>query len=406
MTQLVMGKSVTYETTLPELNPTYRLLLGPGPCNVDPRILRFASAPQLGHIDPEFFSILVETAQLLRWVFQTKNEMTLCASGSGFSGAEAVLCNLLEEGDTLIAGSLGFFSGQIVEISHRAGAKVVNLETALGKPLEPEVLERAFKDHPETKIFATAIAETSTGLWQPLEELERITHAHGALFVVDAVCGLGGIPMNIDEMHIDACYAGSQKSLGALPGLAPVTLNERAVQVIQNRKKPVQSYYLDLPKLHRYWNGDHAYHHTACSNLVYGMREALRLILEEGSDTRWARHQLHGEAVRAGIKAMGLDILTQPGYELPVLTAVSLHEGIDELAIRNSLLDEYSIEVGGGFGALKGRLIRIGLMGYNSSRKNVDTILSALEHVLPRSGFQPGVGAALSAADAIYKAKL
>ncbi len=406
MTQLVMGKSVTYETTLPELNPTYRLLLGPGPCNVDPRILRFASAPQLGHIDPEFFSILVETAQLLRWVFQTKNEMTLCASGSGFSGAEAVLCNLLEEGDTLIVGSLGFFSGQIVEISHRAGAKVVNLETALGKPLEPEVLERAFKDHPETKIFATAIAETSTGLWQPLEELERITHAHGALFVVDAVCGLGGIPMNIDEMHIDACYAGSQKSLGALPGLAPVTLNERAVQVIQNRKKPVQSYYLDLPKLHRYWNGDHAYHHTACSNLVYGMREALRLILEEGSDTRWARHQLHGEAVRAGIKAMGLDILTQPGYELPVLTAVSLHEGIDELAIRNSLLDEYSIEVGGGFGALKGRLIRIGLMGYNSSRKNVDTILSALEHVLPRSGFQPGVGAALSAADAIYKAKL
>jgi len=221
MTQLVMGKSVTYETTLPELNPSYRLLLGPGPCNVDPRILRFASAPQLGHIDPEFFSILEETAQLLRWVFQTKNEMTLCVSGSGFSGAEAVLCNLLEEGDTLIAGSLGFFSGQIVEISHRAGAKVVNLETPLGKPLDPAVLEQAFKDHPETKIFATAIAETSTGLWQPLEELERITHAHGALFVVDAVCGLGGIPMNIDEMRIDACYAGSQKSLGALPGLAP-----------------------------------------------------------------------------------------------------------------------------------------------------------------------------------------
>lgn len=406
MTQLVMGKSVTYEATLPELNPSYRLLLGPGPCNVDPRILRFASAPQLGHIDPEFFSILEETAQFLRWVFQTKNEMTLCVSGSGFSGAEAVLCNLLEEGDTLISGSLGFFSGQIVEISHRAGANVVNLETALGKPLDPAVLEQAFKDHPETKIFATAIAETSTGLWQPLEELERVTHAHGALFVVDAVCGLGGIPMNIDEMRIDACYAGSQKSLGALPGLAPVTLNERAVQVIQNRKRPVQSYYLDLPKLHRYWNGDHAYHHTACSNLVYGMREALRLILEEGLETRWARHQLHGEALRAGIKAMGLDILTQPGYELPVLTAVSLHDGIDESAIRQALLDEYSIEIGGGFGALKGRLIRIGLMGYNSSRKNVDTILAALEHVLPRSGFQPGVGAALSASDAFYKSKM
>jgi alanine-glyoxylate transaminase / serine-glyoxylate transaminase / serine-pyruvate transaminase len=405
MTQLVMGKSETYETSLPELNPSYRLLLGPGPCNVDPRILRISSAPQLGHIDPEFFSILEETAQLLRWVFQTKNEMTLCISGSGFSGAEAVLCNLLEEGDTLIAGSLGFFSGQIVEISHRAGANVINLETQLGKPLDPEILEQAFKDHPETKIFATAIAETSTGLWQPLEELERITHAHGALFVVDAVCGLGGIPMNIDAMKIDACFSGSQKSLGALPGLAPVTCNNRAIQVIQNRKKPVQSYYLDLPKLHRYWNGDHTYHHTACSNLVYGMREALRLILEEGLETRWARHQLHGEAIRAGIKGLGLDILTQPGYELPVITAVSLHQGIDELEIRKALLDEYSIEVGGGFGALKGRLIRIGLMGYNSSRKNVDTVLAALEHVLSRSGFQPIVGAALAASDAVYKAR-
>ncbi len=404
MTQLVVGKSVTYEHTLPELNPSYRLLLGPGPCNVDPRILRIASAPQLGHIDPEFFGILEETAQLLRWVFQTKNEMTLCVSGSGFSGAEAVLCNLLEEGDTLIAGSLGFFSGQIVEISQRAGARVINLETELGKPLAPEVLEQAFRDHPEARIFATAIAETSTGLWQPLEELERITHAHGALFVVDAVCGLGGVPMNIDEMRIDACYAGSQKSLGALPGLAPVTLNERAVQVIQHRKRLVQSYYLDLLKLNRYWNGDHAYHHTACSNLVYAMREALRITLEEGLETRWARHQLHGEALRAGIKAMGLDILTQPGYELPVLTAVSLREGIDEMAIRKGLLEEYNIEIGGGFGALKGRLIRIGLMSYNSCRKNVDTVLAALEHVLPRCGFTPKAGAALAAADAVYSA--
>ncbi len=405
MTQLVMGKSVTYEYTLPELNPSYRLLLGPGPCNVDPRILRIASAPQLGHIDPEFFGILEETAKLLRWVFQTKNEMTLCVSGSGFSGAEAVLCNLLEEGDTLICGSLGFFSGKVVEISERIGARVITLETEPGKPLEPEVLERAFKDHPETKIFATAIAETSTGLWQPLEELERITHAHGALFVVDAVCGLGGVPMNIDEMRIDACYAGGQKSLGALPGLAPVTLNERAVQVIQKRKKLVQSYYLDLTDLNRYWNGDHTYHHTACSNLVYAMYEALRITLEEGLEARWARHQLNGEAVRAGIKAMALDILTRPGYELPVLTAVSLREGMDEMMIRNGLLNVYNIEIGGGFGALKGHLIRIGLMGYNSSRKNVDTVLAALEHVLLRNGYKPNVGAALAAADAVYKEK-
>jgi alanine-glyoxylate transaminase / serine-glyoxylate transaminase / serine-pyruvate transaminase len=405
MAQMIMGSISVQENALPEINPSYRLLLGPGPCNVDPRVLRAASAPQLGHIDPEFFAMLEETARLLRQVFQTGNEMTLCVSGSGFSGAEAVLSNLIEEGDTLIAGSLGFFSGMIVEISERAGATVVNLETELGKPLMPEQLEAAFQAHPNAKVFATAIAETSTGLWQPLEELERITHAHGALFVVDAVCGLGGIPLDVDAMRIDACYAGSQKSLGALPGLAPVTLNKRAVSVIERRKKPVQSYYLNLHKLHRYWNGDHAYHHTACSNLVYTMREALRIALEEGLETRWERHALHGEALRAGIKALGLHILTQPGYELPVLTAVHLPEGVNESAIRSGLLEEYQIEIGGGFGALKGRLIRIGLMGYNSCRKNVDTVLSALEHVLPASGLQPQAGAALAAADAVYKAK-
>ncbi len=402
MTQLAAGHLKIQQDTIPELNPSYRLLLGPGPCNVDPRILRIASAPQLGHIDPEFFAILEETAAMLRWMFQTENEMTLCISGSGFSGAEAVLSNLLEEGDTIIAGSLGFFSGKIVDISQRAGANVINLETELGAPLEAATLEQAFRDHPRARIFATAIAETSTGLLQPLAELERVTHAHNALFVVDAVCGLGGVPLHVDEMKIDACYAGSQKSLGALPGLAPVTLNERAVQVIKNRKKPVQSYYLDLQCLHRYWNGDHTYHHTACSNLVYGLREAVRIAMEEGLEPRWARHQLNGDALKAGIEAMGLKLLTKPGYALSVLTAVSLPEGVDELAIRNGLLDEYHIEIGGGFGQLKGRLLRIGLMGYNSSPRNVYTVLAALEHVLPRCGFTPQVGAAL-AAGAVYK---
>ncbi|HLI72117.1 MAG TPA: alanine--glyoxylate aminotransferase family protein [Ktedonobacteraceae bacterium] len=403
MAQTMMGHAHTDASIFSELNPSYRLLLGPGPCNVDPRILRVAAAPQLGHIDPEFFAILEETAHMLRRVFQTRNEMTLCVSGSGFSGAEAVLSNLLEEGDTLICGSLGFFSGKIVEIAERAGAKVVNLETELGQPLQAAQVEQAFQKHPQAKIFATAIAETSTGLLQPLEELERVTHAHGALFVIDAVCGLGGVPLNVDKMKIDACYAGSQKSLGALPGLAPVTLNERAIQVIKQRKRPVQSYYFDLFKLNRYWNGDHTYHHTACSNLVYTMREALRILLEEGLEARWERHALHGEALRAGIKALGLRILTAPGYELPVLTAIHLQDGIDEMAIRNTLLEEYAIEIGGGFGKLQGRLIRIGLMGYNANRKNVTTILSALEHVLPHAGLTPRAGSAVAAADAIYQ---
>lgn len=405
MTQTVMGRIQTQGKSLSALHPSYRLLLGPGPCNVDPRVLQLASAPQLGHIDPEFFTILEETAQMLRETFQTTNEMTLCVSGSGFSGAEAVLSNLLEEGDTLIAGSLGFFSGKIVEISERAGAQVVNLVTELGQPLQAAQLEQAFKEHPEAKIFATAIAETSTGLLQPLEELERITHAHGALFVVDAVCGLGGVPLNVDALKIDACYAGSQKSLGALPGLAPVTLNERAVKAIEARKRPGQSYYLDLVKLSRYWNGDHTYHHTASSNVVYTMHEALRILLEEGLEARWARHTLHGEALRAGIRAMGLHVLTAPGYELPVLTAIHLQDGIDEMEIRNALLKDYAIEIGGGFGNLQGHLIRIGLMGYNSNRKNVSTILSALEHVLPQSGHTPTPGAGLAAADAVYKGR-
>src|SRR5213080_3395893 len=376
MTQLAAGHLKIQQDTIPELNPSYRLLLGPGPCNVDPRVLRITLAPQLGHLDPEFFAVLEDTAHLLRWMFQTKNEMTLCVSGSGFSGAEAVLCNLLEEGDTIISGSLGFFSGQIVEISQRAGANVVNLTTEPGYPLEASTLEQAFQEHP---------------------------NANGALFVIDAVCGLGGVPMNVDAMKIDACYAGSQKSLGALPGLAPVTLNERAVEVIKNRKKPVQSYYLDLQYLNRYWNGDHTYHHTSCSNIIYGLREALRIAMEEGLEARWARHQLNGDALKAGIEAMGLKILTRPGYALSVLTAISVPEGVDELAVRQRLLEEYNIEIGGGFGPLKGRLLRIGLMGYNSCRKNVDTVLSALEHVLPSSGFQPPAGAALPAADAVYK---
>ncbi|GHO43307.1 pyridoxal-phosphate-dependent aminotransferase family protein [Ktedonospora formicarum] len=388
---------------LPELDPPYRLLLGPGPCNVDPRVLRIGAAPQLGHLDPALFTIMAETAELLRWMFQTHNALTCCVSGSGFSGAEAVLSNLLEPGDTIIAGSLGFFSGKIAEISQRAGANVVLVETEPGTPLAASALEKAFQEHPETKIFATAIAETSTGLQQPLAELERVTHAHNALFVVDSVCGLGGIPVSVDAMKIDACYSGSQKCLGALPGLAPVTLNERAVDTIKRRRTPVQSYYLDLLALHRYWNEDHAYHHTICSNLVYGMREALRLAQQEGLEARFARHKLHGDAFQAGIRALGLKLLTRPGYELPVLTAVLIPDDVDEPALRKVLLDEYSIEVGGGLGTFKGRMFRVGLMGYNAQRQTVYTMLNTLEHVLPKCGYAlPEPGAALKIAEDFY----
>lgn len=384
------------------LYPTYRFMFGPGPTNADPRVLRMGSAPQLGHLDPEFLAIVEHTAHMLRLVFQTNNEMTLCVAGSGFSGAEAILTNLLEEGDKIIVGDLGFFSGLIAEIARRAGALPICLETQQGKPMEAATLEKAFQKHPDAKIFATAIAETSTGLFQPIEELERITHQHGALFVVDAVCGLGGVPLNVDEMKIDACYGGSQKCLGALPGLAPLTLNKRAEEVIRKRKKPVQSYYLDLEQIHRYWNGDHAYHHTPSSNSICAMHEALRLFLEEGLEARWARYALHGEALRAGIRAMGLSLLTQPGFELPVVTVINVEAGMDEAKVRATLLRTYNIEIGAGIGTLKGSVIRIGLMGHNSCRKNVDMLLSALEYVLPQCGFDPVIDVAIAAADGIY----
>lgn len=403
MTQVARGQNTIASPSLSELKLPYRLLLGPGPSNVDPRVLLSSAAPQLGHLDPALLKILGETAELLRWMFQTKNEMTLCVSGSGFSGAEAVLSNLLEEGDTILIGNVGFFSNQMGEIARRAGANVVNIPVEWGQPMKAAQLERAFIEHPNVKIFATVIAETSTGLQQPLADLERVTHEHGALFVVDAVCGLGGIPVKVDEMKIDACYSGSQKCLGALPGLAPVTLNERAVQAIQQRSRPLQTYYLDLQLLNRYWNGDHFYHHTICSNLIYGMREALRLATEEGLEARWARHTLHGEALQAGIQALGLRIFTQSGYTLPVLSAVLLPEGVNELAIRQSLLKEYDIEISGGLGQLKGRLLRIGMMGYNANRKSVETLLAALENVLPASGFPVTPGASLAAANAFYQ---
>ncbi|QBD78555.1 alanine--glyoxylate aminotransferase family protein [Ktedonosporobacter rubrisoli] len=395
----------TLAETLPELAPPYRLLLGPGPCNIDPRVFRALAAPQLGHLDPEMIRIMGETAEMLRWMFQTRNELTLCVSGSGFSGAEAVLSNLLEEGDTLIVGSLGFFSGKIADISQRIGARVISVTTEPGKPLEAAALEKAFQEHPEARLFATAVAETSTGLYQPLKELEAITHAHGALFVVDAVCGLGGVPLNVDEQKIDACYSGSQKCLGALPGLAPLTLNQRAVEAIKGRRTPVQSYYLDLLALNRYWNGDHAYHHTLSSNLVYTMYEALRIAKEEGLEARWARHKLHGDALKIGVKAMGLSILTQPGYELPVLTPILLPAGVAETAVSKALLNEYNIEVGGGLGAFKGHMLRVGLMGYNASQQNVYTLLQALEHILPRHGHAVTPGASLAAVDAFYSSK-
>ncbi|WP_052887848.1 pyridoxal-phosphate-dependent aminotransferase family protein [Thermogemmatispora carboxidivorans] len=402
MTPPLPGQTSLIQRTISELHPPYRLLLGPGPCNVDPRVLLAASAPQLGHLDPFLLDTLGAIADQLRQVFQTQNELTLCVSGSGFAGAEAVLCNLLEEGDTLIAGSLGFFSGKIAEIAQRIGAQVILLESEPGQPLDPQQVVAAFARHPKAKLFATAIAETSTGLLQPLEELERIAHAHGALFVVDAVSGLGGIPINVEQMKIDACYAGSQKCLGALPGLAPVTLNARAVEAIKRRRRPIQSYYLDLLALQRYWNGDHAYHHTACSNLLFAMHEALRIVLEEGLEARWQRHHLHGEALRAGLQALGLTLLPRPSYELPVLTAVRLPSSVSESLLRQQLLTGYSIEVGGGLGSLKGQLLRIGLMGYNACRKNVETVLAALEQLLPSYGWPVQAGTALTAAAAVY----
>ena len=382
----------------PELNPPLRVLLGPGPSSIHPRVYQAMMTPVLGHLDPDFLRIMDETKDLLRAAFRTKNEHTIAVSGTGSAGMEASVANLIEPGDRAVVCINGFFGERIAEMASRYGAEVVRVEAEWGRIIEPESVEAALKMAP-TKVVAIVHAETSTGVMQPLTDIARLAHAHDALLLVDSVTSLAGCELAVDDWDIDATYSASQKCLSAPPGLAPLTLGPRASAALDGRETKVRSWYLDMTLLDNYWGGKRAYHHTAPITMVYALREALRLAMEEGLEARIARHRRHGEALWAGLQAMGLALHAEEGHRLPVLTTVRIPEGVEDLKVRRALLYEHAIEIGGGLGPLAGKVWRIGLMGHSSSIENVLAVLQALEQELSAQGYRLEKGAGVAAAD-------
>ena len=387
----------TYDT----LNPGKRILMGPGPSDMHPRIYQAMASPLVGHLDPYFVQIMDETKTLLRYVFQTDNVLTLPISATGSAGMETCICNLIEPGDEVLICVGGYFGDRMAQMAERHGGKVTRLENEWGQPFTPDQVQEALVDcHP--KLVGLVHGETSTGVLQPLEDIVRIVHEHDALILVDTVASLGGTPIKVDEWDIDACYTGSQKCLSAPPGLAPITLNDRAMAVIENRKSPVNSWYLDLTIVKKYWGEERQYHHTAPVNLIYALREALILIYEEGLENCIARHARNYRALKAGIDAMGLKFFVEESHRAPMINPVLAPEGIDEANIRGRLLNEYGIELGGGLGALKGKAWRIGLMGQSSNKDHVMLCLSALEQTLLTEGHTVK-GSGVTAASEVYR---
>ncbi|HLN60363.1 MAG TPA: alanine--glyoxylate aminotransferase family protein [Symbiobacteriaceae bacterium] len=390
---------------LPELNPPARLLMGPGPSNPDPRVLRAMSMPMVGHLDPVFLGVMDETMTWLRQVYQTQNHHTVPMSATGSAGIETMMVNLLEPGDDVIVGVIGYFGQRIAEVASRTGANVRLIEAPYGEVIAPERFEEELKRKP-AKLVALVHAETSTGALQPVAEVAEIAHRYGALIAIDCVTSLGGLPVKIDEWGIDAAASCSQKCLGAPPGLSPVTFGPRAIEAVQARKQKVQSWYLDLNLLFAYWGDGKAntrvFHHTAPVSMLYAMREALRIVLEEGLEARFERHAKAHRAFNAGLEAMGLSLFTS-GPKLPMLNVVNIPEGVQDLSVRKRLLEQ-DIEISGGFGPLAGKTWRIGLMGVNAQMKPVVTLLGALEQALAEQGYRCERGAAVEAATAVYKA--
>jgi alanine-glyoxylate transaminase/serine-glyoxylate transaminase/serine-pyruvate transaminase len=386
------------------LNPPTRILLGPGPSNAHPRVLSALGLPLIGHLDPAFIQLMEETKQLLRATFQTENILTLPISATGSAGMEACLVNLLEPGDTAIVGVNGVFGTRLVDIVERCGATPVAIEAPWGRTIEPAMVNAALGQYPNAKLVALVHAETSTGAWQPLEEIGRLVRDAGVLFVVDTVTSLGGCPVRVDDWLIDASYSGTQKCLSCPPGLSPLTFGPRAIEALRRRRSKVQSWYLDLTMIEKYWGDERVYHHTAPISMNYALLEALRVVHEEGLEARWARHERNHLGLKAGLAAIGLSIASQEGRQLWTLNSVGIPDGVDDLAVRKALLAEFNLEIGGGLGPLKGKVWRIGLMGESSTTANVLLVLHALERVLPRHGYAVTGGAAVDAASRVLAA--
>jgi alanine-glyoxylate transaminase/serine-glyoxylate transaminase/serine-pyruvate transaminase len=377
-------------------HPPRRTLLGPGPSDVPARVLEAMARPTVGHLDPEYLRLMDGLGELLRKVFRTRNQLTLAVSGTGSAGMEACVANLVEPGDAMVVVVNGVFGGRMKDVAERCGATVHAVEIPWGESIDPHHLSRVLAEHPGVKVVGLVHAETSTGALQPLEELSRRVHEAGALFLVDAVTSLGGMELAVDEWQVDACYSGTQKCLSCPPGRAPVTFSQAALDAIDRRKTKVQSWYLDLSMIRRYWGGERAYHHTAPINMSYALYEALRIVVEEGLEERIERHRRHHLALRAGLEALGLTYI--PQKTLTTLNAVSVPDGVDDARVRQRLLTEYGIEIGAGLGPFKGKAWRIGLMGESSRRRNIFLVLTALERLLADEGLEVSGGAATAAA--------
>ena len=384
-----------------QLNPSPRLLLGPGPTDVHPRFLTAMATPLLGHLDPQFLVLMNETQEMLRDAFMTKNHLTFPISATGMAGMETCMVNLLEPGDKIVVCVAGFFGTRQVEIAERTGANVVRLDAPWGSVFDLNQLRDALSKH-RPKVLSIVQAETSTGAWQPVEQLGKLCHEFGTLLLVDAVTSLGCIPVKLDEWEIDAVYSCSQKGLSCPPGMSPVSFSPRAVDVIVKRRSKVQSWYLDMTMVQKYWDADRFYHHTAPITMVYAVREGLRLLHEEGLEARWARHMANHRAVKAGLNAMGLEYSAAAGHQLPQLNAVKVPAGVDDLTVRKKLLNDFGIEIGGGLGDFKGKVWRIGIMGYNSRATIVLLALAALEQCLTSAGHEISPGAGVAAANKVY----
>ena len=385
--------------TIRSFNPPVRTLLGPGPSDVHPRVLSAMARPTIGHLDPAFITMMDEIKQMLQYAFQTKNGLTIPVSAPGSAGMETCFVNLVEPGDKVIICQNGVFGGRMKENVERAGGVAVMVEDAWGSAVDPNKLSDALKKNPDAKIVAFVHAETSTGALSDAKKLVEIAHKAGCLTIVDAVTSVGGVPVKVDEWGIDAIYSGTQKCLSCTPGLSPISISEAAVAKIKARKTKVQSWFLDLNLVMGYWGtGKRAYHHTAPINTLYGLHEALVMLQDEGLENAWARHKRNHLALRAGIEAMGLQFIVKESDRLPQLNAITMPAGVDEAKLRERLLTEFNLEIGSGLGALAGKIVRIGLMGYASNPKNVMFCLNALDAVLSDMQAPIKKGAAMGAA--------
>lgn len=387
--------------TISQINPPQRILMGPGPSEINPSVLAAMAAPTVGHLDPYFLKLMDEVQTMLREVFQTTNHMTMAISGTGSAGMETCVVNLIEPGDRMVVGVNGVFGGRMAEVAERLGAEVTRIERPFGEVFTPEEV-RAAVEKARPKVVGIVHAETSTGAWQPLEEIASIVHNAGALLAVDCVTSLAGVPVEIDRLGIDAAYSGSQKCLSCPPGLSPVTFGPKALEAMDKRTRRVSSWYLDIGLLRNYWGSNRAYHHTAPINMNYALHQALRLVLQEGLPARFARHMLHHGALKAGLNAMGIRYSGAAESCLPMLNSVLIPEGADDVAVRSQLLNEFGIEIGGGLGPMKGKVWRVGLMGETAKKSNVLLFLAALEQCLNRQGIRPAPGAGVAAANEFY----